>query len=74
MPHTSALHVVERYRRSGKDTLEIKIHIEDPGAFSKPWDTRISYRVPRAGTKMDEYICENNRNLPDAQGNTGFQH
>lgn len=72
-PHTEKLHVTERYRRIAADRLEILITVEDPGAFSAPWQTRALWRAAPAGTKMDEYICENNRNLPDAQGHTSFQ-
>jgi hypothetical protein len=50
-PHTTQLHVVERYRliEEGK-TLEIAFHVEDPGAFTTPWNAvqrfRISHRTP----------------------------
>ena len=38
-PHTDRLHMVERYRMldSGR-TLEVRLHVEDPGAFTMPWD------------------------------------
>ena len=44
-PHTAQLHVIERYRivDDGK-TLEVKIHVEDPGAFTTPWDAIQRYR------------------------------
>jgi hypothetical protein len=37
-PHTTQLHVVERYRliESGT-TLEANVRVEDPGAFTSPW-------------------------------------
>ncbi len=38
-PHTDKLHVVERYRMvNGGRTLEVKLHVEDPGAFAMAWD------------------------------------
>ncbi len=60
-PHTEALHLIERYRRSGKDTLDVTITIDDPKTFTKPWDVTLVYRAAPAGIKMTEYICENNR-------------
>lgn len=35
--HSDALHVVERYRRIDKDTLEIEATVEDPKVLTKPW-------------------------------------
>jgi hypothetical protein len=72
-PHTEALHVVERFRRIAKDKLEIKVTLEDPGAFSKPWEAMTIYGpAPPAEQHLEEYICENNRNAVDADGHTTF--
>src|SRR5262249_5493450 len=38
-PHTDKLHVVERFRMlDGGKTLEDRIHVEDEGAFTTPWN------------------------------------
>jgi hypothetical protein len=38
-PHTDSLHIVERYHLiDGGNTLRIDIHVEDPGAFTMPFD------------------------------------
>lgn len=38
-PHTDALHVVERYHViNGGNTLRMDIHVEDPGAFTTPFN------------------------------------
>jgi hypothetical protein len=38
-PHTDALHVIERYHLiNGGNTLRMDIHVEDPGAFTMPFD------------------------------------
>lgn len=38
-PHTEQLHVVERFRLiDGGNRLEARVHVEDPGAFTTPWD------------------------------------
>ena len=35
--HSDALHIVERYRRINKDTMEVEATIEDPKVLTKPW-------------------------------------
>ncbi len=35
--HSEALHVVERYRRVDKNTLEIEATVEDPKVLTAPW-------------------------------------
>jgi hypothetical protein len=37
MPHSEALHFVERYRRSDLDTLEFSMTASDSKAYTKPW-------------------------------------
>ena len=72
IPHSEALHVVERFRRTGKDTMEILVTLDDPKAFNRPWSRTLSFKsVP--GVRLKEYVCENDRNTPDASGNTGVQ-
>jgi hypothetical protein len=72
-PHTDKLHVIERYRRIAKDALEIRVTIDDSGAFTQSWDARVTYKLAPEGTKMEEDICENNRNPADEQGRSGFE-
>ena len=35
--HSDVLHIVERYRRINKDTMEVEATIEDPKLLTKPW-------------------------------------
>ena len=59
-PHTEKLHVVTRYRRTDRGHLDIRITVEDPGTFSKPWNLHHVWDlVP--GEELQEYICENNK-------------
>ena len=64
-PHTENLHVVERWRLiDGGKTLEVKITVDDPGAFNAPWETYVHHE--RGRFPMVEDICaENNQNLFD---------
>jgi hypothetical protein len=44
-PHTKQLHVVERFHLiDGGETLEANVHVEDPGAFTMPWDAIQRFR------------------------------
>lgn len=44
-PHTTQLHVVERFHLiDGGKLLEVNIHVEDPGAFTTPWDAIQRFR------------------------------
>ncbi len=43
-PHTVALHTIERYQMSEDGMqLEVRLHVEDPGAFTMPWDALRRY-------------------------------
>src|SRR6516164_7400974 len=51
-PHTKQLHVIERFHliEDGK-VLEANIHVEDPGAFTMPWDAIQHYRQYEAAVR-----------------------
>jgi hypothetical protein len=72
MPHSEDLHVIERLRRAAKDTLEDLITIDDPKTFTSTWTTATHFRL-RTGMQIMEYICQNNRNLADENGQIGTQ-
>jgi hypothetical protein len=59
-PHTDALHVTERFRmiEAGK-TLEVNVHVEDPGAFTTPWNAIQRYRRVERGP-LSELVCAEN--------------
>ena len=72
LPHSEALHVVERMRRVNKDTLEVLVALQDPKAFNGVWNMKNTLKyVP--GAELQEYFCENDRNTPDETGKTGIQ-
>lgn len=66
-PHTDKLHVVERYRRTAPDGLNVTINVDDPGAFTTPWSAVITYRKDR--DPYLEVICQEN-NIDAATGKT----
>jgi len=49
------LHVIERFRRTGPDTIIYKFTIEDPTAFTKPWTAELPL-LAIAGP-IYEYAC-----------------
>ncbi len=59
-PHTTQLHVVERFQliNDGK-TIEINVHVEDPGAFTTPWNAIQRYRRTETAP-MEEMVCAEN--------------
>jgi hypothetical protein len=73
IPHSEDLHLLERWRRPDGNTQEVRVTLTDPKAFSSPWQTRSVYKSVPPDVEGSEYICENNRNSPDAQGHMGFQ-
>ena len=73
MPHSDQLHVVERYRRVDDSTLEVLVTLTDAKTFTAPWQTRAVFKSVPPGTGIAEYVCENNRNAPDAQGHMSFR-
>jgi hypothetical protein len=45
-PHTKQLHVIERFRLiDGGKILEANVHVEDPGAFTTPWNAIQRFRL-----------------------------
>jgi len=60
-PHTEQLHVTERFRliEDGK-TMEVNVRVEDPGAFTMPWNASQRYRRVEQGPMMELVCAENN--------------
>lgn len=62
LPHSDALHVVERIRRVNHDTLVDDYTIDDPKAYTKPWTAQKTF-VLKLDWRIQEYVCaENNKN------------
>ena len=64
-PHTEQLHVIERYKLTdGGKAIDISIYVEDPGAFTTPWNAKQRFR--RIDREWEEDIC--------AENNADFLH
>jgi hypothetical protein len=60
-PHTDQLHVIERFHivDAGK-ALDVNVHVEDPGAFTTPWNAIQRYRRTNGGAQSEVVCAENN--------------
>ncbi|HUA18649.1 MAG TPA: hypothetical protein VMU80_23245 [Bryobacteraceae bacterium] len=57
--HSGALHVVERYTRTGPDTLEYEATLTDPKVYKQPWTLRLTlYRHTEPNFRLLEYECQ----------------
>jgi hypothetical protein len=51
-PHTKQMHVVERLHLiEGGSVMEANVHVEDPGAFTMPWDAVQHFRQYEAAVR-----------------------
>ena len=65
-PHTAALRMTERYRRTDFGHIEIVVTFQDPEAYSRAWTVPVTAELA-ADTELLETVC--NEDL-----NTGQQH
>jgi hypothetical protein len=57
-PHTDKLHVVERFKLiEGGKAIEVDIHVEDPGAFTTPWNAKQRLQRTNERGAMQETSC-----------------
>jgi hypothetical protein len=57
--HSDKLHVVERYTRTGPETLQYEATIQDPQVFTQPWKISIPlYRHTEPNFRVLEYECQ----------------
>jgi hypothetical protein len=77
MPHSEAMRVITRFRRTDAKTLEVLVTVDDPKTFTKPWSRKQIYKKSADDARIMEVICnENNRNGVDASGyqSLDFKH
>jgi hypothetical protein len=59
-PHTEALRMTERYRRTDFGHLEIEVTFQDPGAYSRAWTVPVRLELA-ADTELLEAVCNEDR-------------
>ena len=61
LPHSEAMHVIERIRRVDHDTLVDDLTIEDPMTYTKPITAQRVWKL-KPGWEIQEFVCtENNK-------------
>jgi hypothetical protein len=55
--HSADLHIVERFHRTGPDTIEYEATFEDSKTYTKPWKIRVPLYRREPGTQLLEYEC-----------------
>jgi hypothetical protein len=59
LPHTEALHLIERFTRTSLQTLQYEVTVDDPGAYTRTWRGGWTIQwVP--DREIEEYFCEEN--------------
>ena len=66
-PHSEKMKITERIRLLSPDILQDQITVEDE-YLEKPWTYSYSFRR-MDGYKLQEYVCEDNRDYVDENGN-----
>jgi hypothetical protein len=67
LPSTESLKVIERYTRTNVGTMAIDVTIDDPKAYTKPWNVKLAWRL-LPDTDLIESICEENNQAPQHIG------
>ena len=57
LPHTAALHTLEKFTRVNQATVKYDVTVDDPGAYTGPWTTTSNLRWEN-GTELFEYVCQ----------------
>jgi hypothetical protein len=56
--HSDALHVVERYTRTGPDVIQYEATIDDPKVFTRPWKMSMPlYRRQEKNAQLMDFKC-----------------
>ena len=63
VPYSDKMTAVEKFRRVSPTRLEIETTLTDPEAFVTPFIMKRAYVPMPRGSRFEEYICENNKDL-----------
>lgn len=56
LPHTSALHLTERFTRNSYDTLTYQVIIDDKNTYTRPWNAE--WTLAWVNGEIEETFCE----------------
>jgi hypothetical protein len=57
LPHTDRLHTLEKFTRVDAATVRYEVTVDDPGAYTAPWNARFNLRREN-GIELFEYVCQ----------------
>src|SRR5262245_7047202 len=57
LPSTDQMHTVERITRTNLSTLHYELTVDDPGAYTRPWNGQLDLQW-EDGTELFEYVCQ----------------
>jgi hypothetical protein len=63
LPHSDALHLIERYRRVDHDSMQLDLTIDDPKAYTKSWSVTKIYRLKPWDIGEDVCVVSNEKNF-----------
>ena len=64
--HSDALHVIERFTITDRNTIDYEATIEDAKVFTKPWKVAFSFDRAEAGYRLFEYACHEGNHYMDS--------
>jgi len=56
LPHTTALQLTERFTRPDFNTLQYQVTVNDPYAYTRPWDAQ--WTLQWVDGEIEEHFCE----------------
>jgi hypothetical protein len=60
LPHSSNLHLTERFTRTDLDTLRYEVKVDDPATYTRPWSASWTMKWNAGGT-LPVHFCQSNR-------------
>lgn len=61
-PHTDKMHVVERYKRVDATHMELDAVIDDPGAYTKPFNAHRNFAISKVEFMANPWVCSTRQN------------
>lgn len=71
-PHSEDLRITERFRRMDVGHMELRMTLDDPKAYAKPWTVTINHNL-RVDDAMLEFVCNENEKDGRHMGSKGPQ-
>jgi len=63
MPTTEQLHMIEKFTRTDFDTIKYEVTVDDPGAYTAPWNSGFYLRFTPG--ESFEFVCQDNNQAPE---------